>query len=86
MTPEPAPRATDAMPDAAALEREFDVLMARAGLTAPIDRRPALLAAFKELREQVALLRHAGRTAAAEPSNVFRLPFPAGGVGRGAAA
>ena len=56
----------------ASLETEFDVLMARAGLAIPPDRRPALLHAFAELRGQLALLR-GPRTAAAEPSNVFRL-------------
>ena len=59
------------MPDPA-LETEFDALMARAGMVIPPDRRPALLHAFAELRGQAALLRQP-RTAAAEPSNVFRL-------------
>ena len=55
------------------LETEFDVLIARAGLTIPADSKPALLTAFAELRDQCALLRHASRTAAAEPANVYRL-------------
>ena len=54
------------------LETEFDVLMGRAGLAIPPDRRPALLHAFAELRAQLALLR-GPRDAAAEPANVFRL-------------
>ena len=59
------------MPDPQ-LETEFDVLMARAGLAIPPDRRAPLLHAFAELRGQLELLR-GPRTAAAEPANVFRL-------------
>ena len=55
------------------LETEFDVLVARAGLAIPAASKPALLTAFAELREQCALLRHASRTAAAEPANIYRL-------------
>ena len=58
-----------------ALETEFDVLMARAGITVPENRRAALLAGFAELRDQVALLRQP-RSAAAEPSNVFQSRRP----------
>lgn len=67
------------MPDpaipAATLEAEFDVLMARAGIAVPEDRRAALLTGFAELRGQVALLRQP-RTAAAEPSNIFHARRP----------
>jgi hypothetical protein len=55
-----------------ALETEFDTLMARAGLTIPLDRREGLLAGFADLRAMLPALRQP-RTAAAEPSNVFRL-------------
>jgi hypothetical protein len=55
-----------------ALASEFDVLMARAGLTIPPDRRAALLTGFADLRATLPALRQP-RTAAAEPSNVFRL-------------
>ena len=61
----------DATPDPM-LETEFDVLMRRAGLTVPPDRRDTMLAAFKDLRAQLALLRQP-RSAAAEPSNIFSL-------------
>ncbi len=61
---------------AAKLEAEFDVLMARAGITVPPESREPLLAAFEELRGQCALLRDAARTAAAEPANVYRLRRP----------
>ena len=54
------------------LEAEFDTLMARAGLTIPPDRRAALLAGFADISDMLPLLRQP-RTAAAEPSNVFRL-------------
>ena len=54
------------------LAAEFDATMRRAGLTVPSECRKGVLAAYSELREQVELLRN-GRTAAAEPANVFRL-------------
>jgi hypothetical protein len=54
------------------LAAEFDMLMHRAGLTVPADRRAEVLPAYAELREQVELLRNA-RTAAAEPANIFHL-------------
>ena len=60
------------------LEAEFDLLMQRAGLTVPAERRAQVLPAYAELRDQVELLR-GPRTAAAEPSNIFRLhPLKAG--------
>ncbi len=65
----------DPATSSSAMGAEFDVLMARAGITVPEDRRAALLAGFAELRGQVALLRQP-RTAAAEPSNVFRARRP----------
>jgi hypothetical protein len=55
-----------------ALAHEFDTLMVRAGLTIPAERRAQVLGGYAELRDQVELLR-GPRTAAAEPSNVFRL-------------
>lgn len=59
-----------------ALAGEFDCLMARAGITVPPARRAAALAAYADLREQIALL-HGRYGYEAEPSNVFRLS-PAG--------
>ena len=56
----------------AALAAEFDCLMARAGITIPEARRGTVLAAYADLRSQIALL-HGRYGAAAEPSNVFRL-------------
>ncbi len=55
-----------------ALAAEFDALMKRAGLTIPADRRAEVLPGYAELRQQVELLRN-GRSAAAEPSNIFHL-------------
>ncbi len=56
------------------MNAEFDTLMARAGIAIPDDRRPALLAAFVDLRAALALL----EDAEAEPAHVFR-PDPLGG-------
>lgn len=54
------------------LTAEFDMMMARAGIVVPEERRAAVLAAYADLRAQIALL-HGRYGAAAEPSNVFRL-------------
>ncbi|HSU05645.1 MAG TPA: hypothetical protein VLI93_08735 [Acetobacteraceae bacterium] len=60
------------VPSHRSLESEFDALMARAELKIPRSRRAGYLAAFADLREQIALL-HPPRNAAVEPANVFRL-------------
>ena len=54
-----------------ALAAEFDCLMARAGITVPPQRRATVLAAYADLRGQIALL-HGRYGHEAEPSNVFR--------------
>jgi hypothetical protein len=54
------------------LAAEFDMLMARAGVSVPPQRREAVLAAYADLRSQIALL-HGRYRAVDEPSNVFRL-------------
>jgi hypothetical protein len=54
------------------LVAEFDCLMARAGVTVPPQRRAAALAAYADLREQIALL-HGRYRPEHEPSNVFRM-------------
>ena len=56
----------------AALAAEFDCFMARAGITIPPARRASTLAAYADLRGQIALL-HDRYGPEAEPSNVFRL-------------
>lgn len=51
---------------------EFDHAMARAGITVPPDRRPALVAGYEDLKRRMALLRQP-RDAAAEPAAVYRV-------------
>ncbi|MBV9252489.1 MAG: hypothetical protein JO227_25010 [Acetobacteraceae bacterium] len=60
------------IPSAEALAAEFDMLMARAGITVPPQRREAVLAAYADMRGQIALL-HGRHGPEHEPSNVFRL-------------
>jgi len=59
------------IPSKEALAAEFDMLMARAGITVPPQRREAVLVAYADLRAQIALL-HGRYGPEAEPSNVFR--------------
>jgi hypothetical protein len=59
-------------PDEVALALEFDVLAKRAGLDIPADRRPAVFAGFKDLRQMLALLRQP-RTAADEPAATYSI-------------
>jgi hypothetical protein len=59
-------------PSPDALAAEFDCLMARAGIKIPPQRRVSTLAAYADLRGQIALL-HGRYGHEAEPSNVFRL-------------
>jgi hypothetical protein len=56
----------------AALEREFDVLMAMAGAEVPADRKAGILAGYKDMKRMTALLRQP-RSEAAEPSNIYSL-------------
>ena len=65
------------VPTPEALAAEFDCLMKRAGITVPPQRRATTLAAYADLRGQIALL-HGRYGPEAEPSNVFRLA-PEGG-------
>jgi hypothetical protein len=59
-------------PSPGELAAEFDILMRRAGITVPADRRAGVLASYADLQEQIALLRN--RYAHTdEPANVFRL-------------
>ncbi len=62
------------MPDPA-LEAEFDTLMQRAGIAVPQALRESVLAAFADLRGQIALL-HAPMPHTAEPAHVFRAVAP----------
>ncbi|MGH7101479.1 MAG: hypothetical protein ACREFJ_03695 [Acetobacteraceae bacterium] len=65
--------------DAPSLAAEFDVLMARAGLTIPEDRRDELLLAFADLRGEVARL-YETMPAELEPAAVYRLARAEGGA------
>ena len=56
----------------AGLEQEFDVLMRRAGIAVPADRRAGVIAGYTDIKRMAALLRQP-RTAADEPSNIYRL-------------
>lgn len=58
--------------DEAALEREFDMLMAKAGAKVPSDRRAGVIAGYKDMKAMAALLRRPW-TAADEPSNIYSL-------------
>jgi hypothetical protein len=63
------------MPDTPSPENltaELEILLARNGIKVPDTRRDTVLAAYADLRQQVALL-HGRYGAVAEPSNVFRL-------------
>jgi hypothetical protein len=56
----------------AAVEQEFDMLMAKAGIELPPDRKAGAVAGYKDMKGMAALLRQP-RTAADEPSNVYSL-------------
>ena len=56
----------------AAVEQEFDMLMAKAGVELPADRKAGAIAGYKDMKRMAALLRQP-RTAADEPSNVYSL-------------
>jgi hypothetical protein len=60
------------------LAREFDMFMARAGLTVPPARRAPVLASYADFRAQIALL-HGRHEHTDEPAHVFSLP-PSGSV------
>ena len=60
------------MPSKDELEIEFDVLMRRAGITVPPDRRATVLSSYADLYDQIALL-HNRYVHTDEPANIFRL-------------
>ena len=63
------------MPSPDELAAEFDVLMRRAGIIVPAERRATVFASYADLREQIALL-HNRYAYTDEPANVFRLTPP----------
>ena len=58
--------------DDADLERELDMLMAKAGAKVPAERKAGIVAGYRDLKRMAALLRQP-RTAADETSNIFSL-------------
>jgi hypothetical protein len=54
------------------LEREFDMLMAKAGAVIPQDYRAGIIAGYGDMKRLTALLRQP-RVAADEPSNIYSL-------------
>ena len=59
----------------AVLERELDMLLAKAGASVPADRKAGIVAGYRDIKRLAALLRQP-RSAVAEPSNIFSLlPF-----------
>jgi hypothetical protein len=58
--------------DDAVLEREFDMLMVKAGAVVPPDRKAGIVAGYRDMKRMTALLRQS-RTAADETSNIYSL-------------
>ena len=54
------------------LERELDMLMAKAGASVPPHLKSSILAGYPEMKRMASVVRQP-RTAADEPSNVFSL-------------
>ncbi|HYS48892.1 MAG TPA: hypothetical protein VEM36_08980 [Xanthobacteraceae bacterium] len=59
--------------DKSALEHEFDVMLARAGIAVPPDRRAGVMGGCHEMRRFAAVIRREPLPATSEPSNVFSL-------------
>ena len=58
------------------LERELDMLLAKAGASVPPNLKSGILAGYAEMKRMASVVRQQPRTAADEPSNVFSLtPF-----------
>jgi hypothetical protein len=55
-----------------AIEREFDMLMAKAGAAVPAGRKAGIVAGYRDMKRMAALLRQP-RIAADEPSNIYSL-------------
>jgi hypothetical protein len=58
--------------DDKALEHEFDILMAKAGASVPVERKAGVLAGYRDMKRMTALVRQP-RCAADEPSNIYSL-------------
>lgn len=55
------------------LEREYDVLVARSGLTIAPDRRAVMLKCYADVRSWSDLIRSTPRLPSVEPANVYAL-------------
>lgn len=60
--------------DAAALEAEFRMLAARAGVPVPEERMASILTGYAAFRADLELLRAAGRDHTSEMGNIWRMP------------
>lgn len=60
--------------DDKALEHEFDILMAKAGVGAsvPVERKASILAGYRDMKRMAALVRQPRRVTD-EPSNIYSL-------------
>jgi hypothetical protein len=58
--------------DDTSLEREFDMLMAKAGAAVPPDYKAGIVAGYRDMKRMTALLRQP-RSAADETSNIYSL-------------
>lgn len=61
--------------DPAALEAEFRMLVARAGVPVAEERMPSILIGYAAFRADLELLRN-GRDHTSEMGNIFRMPLP----------
>jgi hypothetical protein len=59
--------------DDAQLERQYDALIERSGLTIPEDRRATMMDTYKNVVTWSDMVRNRPRPAALEPSNVYGL-------------
>jgi hypothetical protein len=60
-------------PTPATLEREYDVLIARSGLTIAPDRRAIMLKCYADVRGWSDIIRSTRRAPSVEPANVYGL-------------
>lgn len=64
---------TDAIGVPDTLEREYDTLVARAGLRIPPERRAVMINCYAQVRAWSEIIRSTRRAAADEPANVYSL-------------
>lgn len=59
--------------DPQTLEQEYDILVARAGLRIPDDRRAVMLGCYAQVRSWSDIIRSTRRAPSDEPANVYSL-------------